>query len=215
MRTKKALAVLLAAVMLAVPFAVMSYAAPAIVTGPVKTVYTDCDYFNPQGLVISDGDKTVEYTPTDADFSFVPALNEYLSVAKNADGEDVETTYVEVYYKNQYAGSVEITVNHVLGEITCLGDAGHGQYCLGCGKVHNYEAHSIPEFIPNDDGGLFIQQTQTGVCEICKGEVTESIPGTEGFLNVFGGEMTEFESEIIGYFYLIVVSLIQTLVGIK
>ena len=115
----------------------------------------------------------------------------------------------------QYAGSVEITVNHVLGEITCLGDAGHGQYCLGCGKVHNYEAHSIPEFIPNDDGGLFIQQTQTGVCEICKGEVTESIPGTEGFLNVFGGEMTEFESEIIGYFYLIVVSLIQTLVGIK
>lgn len=215
MRTKKALAVLLAAVMLAVPFAVMSYAAPAIVTAPVKTVYTDCDYFNPQGLVISDGDKTIEYTPTDADFSFVPALNEYLSVAQNADGEDVNKTYVEVYYKNQYAGSVEITVNHVLGEITCLGDAGHGQYCLGCGKVHNYEAHTIPEFIPNDDGGLFIQQTQTGVCEICKGEVTESIPGTEGFLNVFGGEMTEFESEIIGYFYMIVVSLIQTLVGIK
>lgn len=215
MRTKKALAVLLAVVMLAVPFTVMSYAAPAIVTGPVKTDYTDCDYFNPQGLVISDGEKTIEYTPTDADFSFSPALNEYLSVATNADGTDVNKTYVEVYYKNQYAGSVEITVNHVLGEVTNLGEAGHGQYCLGCGKVHNYEAHSIPEFIPNDDGGLFIQQTQTGVCEICKGEVTESIPGTEGFLNVFGGEMTEFESEIIGYFYMIVVSLIQALVGIK
>lgn len=60
MRTKKALAVLLAVVMLAVPFAVMSYAAPAIVTNPVKTDYTDCEYFNPQGLVISDGEKTIE-----------------------------------------------------------------------------------------------------------------------------------------------------------
>lgn len=215
MRTKKALAVLLAVVMLAVPFAVMSYAAPAIVTAPVKTDYTDCEYFNPQGLVISDGEKTIEYTPTDADFSFVPALNEYLSVAKTADGEDVNKTYVEVYYKNEYVGSVEIFVNHVLGEVTFLGEAGHGQYCLGCGEVHNYEEHTIPEFIPNDDGGLFIQQTQTGVCEICKGEVTENIPGTEGFLSLFGGEMTDFESEIIGYFYMIAVSLIQALAGIR
>ena len=175
MRTKKALAVLLAVVMLAVPFTVMSYAAPAIVTAPVKTDYTDCEYFNPQGLVVSDGEKIIEYTPTDADFSFVPALNEYLSVAKTADGEDVNKTYVEVYYKNEYVGSVEIFVNHVLGEVTFLGEAGHGQYCLGCGEVHNYEEHTIPEFIPNDDGGLFIQQTQTGVCEICKGEVTENI----------------------------------------
>ncbi|MBO5462513.1 MAG: hypothetical protein J6A49_04295 [Clostridia bacterium] len=215
MRTKKALAVLLAVVMLAVPFAVMSYAAPAIVTAPVKTVYTDCEYFNPQGLVISDGENTIEYTPTDADFSFVPALNEYLSVAKNADGEDVETTYVEVYYKNQYAGSVEITVNHVLGEVTNLGEAGHGQYCLGCGEVHNYEAHTIPEFIPNDDGGLFLPQTQTGVCEICKGEVTENIPDSENFFSIIGTDMTAFELQIFLYLDMILVTLIQTLAGIR
>lgn len=215
MRTKKALAVLLAVVMLAVPLAVVSYAAPAIASGPIKTEYTDCEYFNPQGIVISDGEDLIPYTPTDTDFAFVPGLNEYLTVPVNADGEDIYTGYVEVYYKNQYVGSVEITVNHVLGEVTCLGEAGHGQYCLGCGKVHNYEEHTINEFIPNDDGGFFIQQTQTGVCEICKGEVTESIPGTEGFLNTFGGEMTEFETEIIGYFYMIVVTLIQALVGIS
>ncbi len=215
MRTKKAIAVLLAVVMLAVPFAVMSYAAPAIVTAPIKTEYTDCEFFNPQGLVITDGEDVIAYTPTDADFSFVPALDEYLSVGKNADGEDVNKTYVEVYYKNNLVGSVEITVNHVLGEVTNLGEAGHGQYCLGCGKVHNYSGHDIPEFIPNDDGGLFICQTETGTCTVCNGEVTRSIPGTEKFLTSFGGEMTDFESEIIGYFYMIAVSLIQALVGIK
>lgn len=215
MRTKKALAVLLAVVMLAVPFAVMSYAAPAIVTNPVKTDYTDCEYFNPQGLVISDGEKTIEYTPTDANFSFIPALNEYLSVAKNDFGEDVNKTYVEVYYKNEYVGSVEITVDHVLGEVTFLGEAGHGQYCLGCGEVHNYEKHNVPEFIPNDDGGLFLPQTETGTCTLCKGEVTRNIPDTESFLSIFNGPMTELETQIVGYFYSIVVTLIQTLVGIS
>lgn len=215
MRTKKAIAVLLAVVMLAVPFAVVSYAAPAIVTAPDKTEYTDCEFFNPQGLVVSDGENLIAYTPTDADFSFSPALNEYLSVGTNADGEDVNTTYVEVYYKNRYVGSVEITVNHVLGEITSLSEAGHGQYCLGCGKVHNYEAHSITEYIPNDDGGLFIQQTQTGTCEICGEKVTQRIPGSEKFLTIFGGEMTQFEGEIIAYFYMIAVTLIQAISGIK
>ena len=215
MRTKKAIAVLLAVVMLAVPFAVVSYAAPAIVTAPIKTEYTDCEFFNPQGLVVSDGENLIAYTPTDADFSFSPALNEYLSVGTNADGEDVNTTYVEVYYKNRYVGSVEITVNHVLGEITSLSEAGHGQYCLGCGKVHNYEAHSITEFIPNDDGGLFIQQTQTGTCEICGEKVTQRIPGSEKFLTIFGGEMTQFEGELIAYFYMIAVTLIQAISGIK
>ncbi len=215
MRTKKAIAVLLAVVILAVPFAVSSYAAPAIVTDPIKTAYTDCEYFNPQGLVVQDGEDTIEYSPVDPDFTFVPALNEYLSVGTNSEGADVNEVFVEVYYKNRYAGSVKITVDHVLGEVTSLSEAGHGQYCLGCGKVHNYEEHDIPEYIPNDDGGLIIQQTETGTCTVCGEKVTRSIPGSETFLSIFGGEMTEFEVEIISYFYMIAVTLIQALAGIR
>ena len=215
MRTKKAIAVLLAAVMLTIPFAVVSYAAPEIVAQPIKAVYTDCEKFNPQGLVISFEGEEIPYTPIDNDFAFMPGLDEYLTVGTNADGEDVPTNTIEVYYKNQYAGTVEIEVSHVLGELTSLSEAGHGQYCLGCGKVHNYSKHNIPEFIPNDDGGLFIAQTQTGKCLDCGAEVTESIPGSESFLSIFGGEMTDFESTIIGYFYMIAVSLIQAIVGIK
>lgn len=215
MRTKKAIAVLLAVVILAIPFAVVSYAAPAIVSAPDKTQYTDCEYFNPQGLVVSYNGEEVAYSPIDPDFAFSPALNEYLTVAVNSDGEDMPTNTVEVYYKNQFAGTVTIEVSHVLGEITSLSEAGHGQYCLGCGKVHNYSAHDIPEYIPNDDGGLFIAQTETGKCLDCGASVTRSIPNSEGFLSIFGGEMTEFEAEIIGYFYMIAVSLIQAIAGIR
>lgn len=215
MRTKKAIAVLLAVVILAIPFAVVSSAAPAIVTAPVKTQYTDCEFFNPQGLVISDGENEIVYSPVDTDFSFSPALNEYLKVETNADGEDLPTTSVEVYYKNRYVGSVTIEVTHVLGEVTSLSEAGHGQYCLGCGKVHNYSEHDIPEYIPNDDGGLIIQQTETGTCTVCGEKVTRSIPGSETFLSQFGGEMTNFEVEIITYFYMIAVTLIQALAGIR
>ncbi len=215
MRTKKAIAVLLAVVILAIPFAVVSFAAPAIVSAPIKTQYTDCEYFNPQGLVIFDGEKEVAYSPIDTDFAFSPALNEYLTVGVNADGEDLLTNTVEVYYKNRFVGTVEIEVSHVLGEITFLSEAGHGQYCLGCGKVHNYSEHNIPEYIPNDDGGLLLPQTETGKCLDCHGEVTRNIPGSEGFQFIFGGEMTDLESTIIGYFYMIAVSLIQALAGIR
>lgn len=210
MRSKKAIAVLLAVVMLAIPLAVVSFAAPAselaVKDGPIKAEYTDCEYFNPQGLSITVDGEAVIYTPVNSDFTFLPALNEYLSA------EDEE---VEIYYQNKYVGSVEITVNHVLGDITDMGEAGHGQYCLGCGAVFNFEEHDIPEFIPNDDGGLFLPQTQTGTCTVCHGKVTENIDGSEGFFNIFGDNMTDFESEIVYYFYLIVVTLVQMLVGIR
>ncbi len=216
MRTKKVIAVLLAVVILAMPFAVVSFAAdPAIVAQPIKTQYTDCEYFNPQGLVIEVDGEQIAYSPIDPDFAFSPALNEYLTVGTNSDGEDVPTNTVEVYYKNRFVGVVEIEVSHVLGEITCLSEAGHGQYCLGCGKVHNYAQHNIPEYIPNDDGGLLLPQTETGKCLDCGGEVTRNIPGSEGFQFIFGGEMTDLETTIIGYFYMIAVSLIQALAGIR
>lgn len=208
MRIKKAIAVLLAVIVLALPLAVVSFAAPAIISGPDKTAYTDLEKFDPHGIVISDGEKEIAYSAAEEKFSFVPGLNELLTV--NEMGE----TKVDVYYDNRYVGSVMVTVDHVLGDVVSLGDAGHGQYCLGCGTVHNFEEHDIPEFIPNDDGGLIIQQTQTGKCTVCEAEITENIPGSEKFLSIFGGEMTELEGTIIGYVYTILVSLIQALAGI-
>ena len=218
MTMKKALAVLMVAVMLVASFSIVGSAAGtySIAEGPLKTVYTDCDYFNPQGLTITDGTDTIAYSPVDDKWSFDPALNELLSVGVDAEGNDVFEQEVEVFYDNKLVGTVVVGVDHILGDITFLGDAGHGQYCLGCGKVHNYETHSIPEWIPNDDGGLFVAQTQTGTCEICHGKVTETIPGSEKFGTIFNPEtMTDMEAEIVGYLYNILVSLIQMLVGIK
>ncbi len=217
MTMKKALAVLMVAVMLMASFSIVGNAAAySIVEGPIKTEYTDCDYFNPQGLTITDGTDIIVYSPIDDKWTFQPGLKELLSTSVDAEGNEVPEKEIKVFYDNVLVGVVTVTVEHILGEVTFLGDAGHGQYCLGCGKVHNYEAHSISEWIPNDDGGLFVAQTQTGTCEICNGEVTETIPGSEKFGTIFNPEtMTELEAEIVGYIYNILVSLIQMLVGIK
>ena len=226
MKTRKALAVLLALVMLVVPLVVSSYAATAasIVTNADVIAYTDTEYFNPQGLVINDGTTDVIYTPANKDFNFVPALNEPLSA---------ETTEINVFYKNVFCGTIAITVTHTLtGKLEHIGN-GHGEYCLGCGKLFNFAPHTTsidggnvnlefnpdffdPEFIiPNDDGGFLLPQTQTGTCGVCGGKETINIPQSEGFLAIFGGEMTELEATIVGYIYQIAVSLIQMLVNVK
>ena len=205
MKTRKALAVMLAVVMLVVPFAVSSMAAVTIAGPATKTAYTDAECFNPQGLVVNVDGTRIEYSATDANFRFVPALNEFLSV---------NDTEVFVYYRNELVGSVAITVEHTLGELTCI-DNGHGKYCLGCGELCDFEEHVINEWIPNDDGGVFVPQTQTGTCEICKGTFTQSIPGSEHFTNLFDFDtMTALEGTVIGYIYQIAVTLIQMLVGI-
>lgn len=208
MKTKKALAVLLAVVMLVMPFAVSSFAASenAIVTNPIKTAYNDAEYFNAQGLTILFENEVVVYTPTNSDFRFEPALNELLTV---------ETAEIAVFYNNRFIGMVPVTVEHLLGELTAV-DHGHGNFCLGCGTIHNFENHTVEEWIPNDDGGIFVMQTQTGYCTICGAEVTENIPGSEKFNDLFDeGALTELESTVIGYIYSIAVSLIQMLIGIS
>ncbi len=208
MKTKKALAVLLAVVMLVMPFAVSSFAASenGIVAGPVKTAYNDSEYFTPVGIVVSYEGKTVTYVPGDSKFRFTPALDELLTV---------ETTEVIVFYNNEVVGTVKISVDHVLGELVSIAN-GHGKYCLGCGQLHEFEDHDVPEFIPNDDGGFFTLQTETGYCSVCKAEVTQTIPGSEKFLNAFDSEnLTLLEAEIIGYIYTILVSLIQSFLSIS
>ena len=240
MKTRKALAVLLAVVMLVVPLAASSYAAPAatIVSGAEVTTYTDTEYFNPQGLVVNDGTNDIVYTPSNKDFSFVPALNEPLTVdvdKKDEAGNEIysSTKEINVYYKNVFCGTVTITVSHALtGKLEHVGN-GHGEYCLGCGQLFGFARHTIddptnatnvafddnffkPEnIIPNDDGGFFTAQTQTGTCSVCNGKETINIPGSEKFLTIFGNEMTELESDLIFYIYSIAVSLIQMLVNVK
>lgn len=208
MKTKKALAVLLAVVMLVMPLAVSSFAATenGIVAGPVKTAYTDNEFFNPQGLSITYNGEVITYVPTDASFRFEPALNELLTV---------ETVEVKIYYNNEFIGAVAISVDHLLGELTAI-DHGHGYFCLGCGTLHNFENHTVNEWIPNDDGGIFTMQTQTGICTVCNATVTEGIPGSAKFDSLFNsGLMTELEGTILGYVSTILVSLVQMLVGIK
>ncbi len=210
MKTKKALAVLLAAIMLIVPLAVASSAAStmAVVGGTLKTVYYDTEYFNPHGLVISVDGAPVIYTPSDANFRFVPALDELLSV------EDTEVT---VIYNNQIVGTVTVTVEHKLGELVAI-DTGHGKYCLGCGELHEFEAHVVADdaWIPNDDGGIFTPQTMSGKCEICEATVTVRQNGTEKFDDLFPSEenMTKLENTLVDIFKNIVVSLIKMLTGI-
>ena len=207
MKTKKALAVILAVVMLVMPLAVSSLAADnGIIAGPAKAVYNDSEYFSPFGIVISYDGEEIAYTPGDSNFRFFPELNELVTV---------DTNEIIVYYNNEEIGTVAITVDHILGELTAI-DNGHGKFCLGCGQLHEFEEHDVPEFIPNDDGGFFVLQTETGVCTVCNAEVTRSIPGSEKFINAFDSEtLTELESEIIGYIYKILVSLIQSFVSIS
>ena len=211
MKTKKALAVLLAAIMLIVPLAVSSFAAStmAVVGGTLKTAYYDTEYFNPQGLVIIVDGAPVIYTPTDANFRFVPELDELLSV------EDTEVT---VIYNNQIVGTVPVTVEHKLGELVAI-DTGHGKYCLGCGELHEFEAHVFDEsaWVPNDDGGIFSLQTMTNKCLTCGAVVTQSIPETDGFLDLFPieeGLLTDFEFEFVTTFYSIVGTLLQFILAI-
>ena len=208
MKTKKALAVLLAVVMLVMPLAVSSFAATenGIVAGPVKTAYTDNEFFNPQGHSITYNGEVITHVPTDASFRFEPALNELLTV---------ETVEAKIYYNNEFIGAVAISVDHLLGELTAI-DHGHGYFCLGCGTLHNFENHTVDEWIPNDDGGIFTMQTQTGICTVCNATVTEGIPGSAKFDSLFNSElMTELEGTILGYVSTILVSLVQMLVGIK
>ncbi len=208
MKTKKALAVLLAVVMLVMPLAVSSFAATAsgIIAGPVKTAYNDSEYFNPVGIVVAYEGDIVAYTPGDINFRFEPALDELVTV---------ETKEVVVFYDNVAIGTVAITVDHILGELVAI-DNGHGKFCLGCGQLHEFEAHDVPEYIPNDDGGFFVLQTETGICSVCNAEVTRTIPGSDRFLGAFDSEsLTELEAEIIGYIYSILVTLIQSILSIS
>lgn len=102
MKAKKLLAVVLAAVLLASVFAVTAFAAVTISKDPTKTEYAVGDNFNPAGMRVKDGSKTVNYgTSTKKDFTFEPDLDYELKLTDTA---------VKVYYKGDYIGDVVISV---------------------------------------------------------------------------------------------------------
>lgn len=229
MKAKRQIAVLLVAVMLLVPFVVSVCAAgETIISGPVKTVYNDNEYFNPQGIVISVDGEEIEYLPTDDNFKFVPGLDQKLTTqnvvldsngnaAVDENGYKLHTADVAVYYNEVKIGVVTVAVSHVWGDTTYMDNNYHGNYCLGCGIVDELtlESHNVPEYIPNDDGGLLIQQTETGKCDDCGHDITRAIAGSEKFDSIFTGNYTETELTILTYIKLILVGLVQMLVGIK
>lgn len=229
MKAKRLLAVLLVAIMLLVPFSSFANAAgEAIVKGPIITAYTDAEYFNPQGLVITVDGVEIEYTPDNESFKFVPGLTEQLKTSNpvtDINGNPVEddngyVMYYEnvaVYYDEVLIGTVAVSVSHVWGETTYMDNNYHGNYCHGCGIVdeNTFSNHNVKEYIPNDDGGLFIQQSETGVCEDCHAEITRKIAGSEKFDSIFTGNYTDTELQILTYLKLILVGLVQLLAGIQ
>lgn len=229
MKAKRTLAVLLVAIMLIVPFATSASAASvSLVSGPTITAYKDTEYFNPHGIVVSVDGVEVTYSPDNDSFKFVPALDELITTAdvvmadaNNAavdeNGYTLYTADVAIYYDEQLVATVTVDVTHDWGKTTYYDNNYHGRNCKGCGIVDTLTLtnHNVEQYIPNDDGGLFIEQSETGTCKDCNTEITRKIPGTNKFNSIFSGEYTETESTILTYLSTILVTLIQVLAGIR
>ncbi len=224
MKTRKILAVLLAVVVLVGSLAVVSSAAPTFDATLVQTVYKDSEYFKPEGLIVMDGVTPVPYLSNEEDFVFIPALDELLTV---------ETSYVRVIYKNEEIGIIPVTVSHSFGKIEYLSAKDHGARCKGCGIIDVAEAHQAEyaydvdgnlildergnpkeDWIPNDDGGMFVPQTEHATCSVCGGEMKRYIDGSEKFNTIFNfGNITDTELEIVGYLQTILLTLVKALIS--
>ncbi len=189
----------------------------SLASGPIKTVYNDSERFNPQGIVISADGKNIAYTPDNAKFTFIPGLDENIKTTATA-AQGSGATQVKVFYNNIEAGVVTVTVSHIWGKVTYMDNNYHGQYCIGCGIVKETLPHNVPEYIPNDDGGLLIEQTETGRCADCGHDVTRNIPGSNKFNGIFNsedGSLTDTEFGFLNVFMRLIIPLIQMLTGIQ
>ncbi len=227
MKAKRTLAVFLVAVMLLVPFSMfVSAAGETLVSGPIKTAYTDNEYFNPQGIVINVNGKEIAYSPVDSKFKFVPGLDERLTTANaevtgggapllDENGYQVYSANVDIYYNEVKVDTVKVRVSHVWGKVQYMDNNYHGHFCMGCGIVDEvtFSKHNVAEYIPNDDGGLFIQQSESGECVDCGHIITRKIAETEKFNSIFSGNFSDLEAEILTYVSSILVGLIQFLTG--
>ncbi|MBR3789141.1 MAG: hypothetical protein IKK46_03655 [Clostridia bacterium] len=200
MKTRKILALVMAIALLAVSMSVVASAAGSVSAAPTKITYTDIECFDPTGLVIKDGTgATVSYETDYQYFTFSVELDEKLTIYM---------TEIEVFYKGESAGFVQITVDHAGGEITPVNNHSHGQICEGCGVICKNADHDVPYWVPNDDAGLLTSETETGTCSICGDTVSRYISGTATYPNVFATSeilvlLLSFVSMIVEAFALI------------
>lgn len=179
MKTRKILALVMAIALLAVSMSVVASAAGTytVLFEQNKKTFTDIECFDPTGLVIADANNTqIKYSTEQQYFTFSVELDEPLTVYM---------TEVEVFYKGESAGFVQITVDHAGGEITPINNHHHGQICEGCGVICKNTAHNVKYWVPNDDAGLLTSETETGTCLVCGDTVSRYIDGTATYPQVF------------------------------
>lgn len=200
MKTRKILALVMAIALLAVSMSVVASAAGSITATPTKITYTDIECFDPTGLVILDSTGAqISYETDYQYFTFSVELDEKLTIYM---------TEIEVFYKGESVGFVQITVDHAGGEITPVNNHGHGQICKGCGVICKNEDHDVPYWVPDDNAGLLTSETETGTCSICGDTVSRYIEGTATYPNVFATSeilvlLLSFVSMIVEAFALI------------
>ena len=185
MKTRKILALVMAIALLAVSMTVVASAEEAaerptsvysVYTQPTKLEYTDAECFDATGLVISDGTTNISY---DTDY-------QYFTFSAGQDAPlTVYITEVEVFYKGESCGVVQVTVSHAGGEIVPVNNHTHGQICSACGVICKNESHDVPYWVPNGDASLVRGESETGTCTVCGDTVSQIIPGTATYITIF------------------------------
>lgn len=185
MKTRKILALIMAIALLAVSMTVVASAEEAVerptsvysvYTQPTKVEYTDAECFDATGLVISDGSTNIAYDTDYQYFTFTTEKTETLTVYM---------TEIEVFYKGESCGFVEVTVSHAGGEIVPVNNHHHGQICSACGVICYNTEHDVPYWVPNGDASLVRGETETGTCTTCGDTVSQIIPGTATYSTIF------------------------------
>ncbi|MBR6552050.1 MAG: hypothetical protein IKT89_04325, partial [Clostridia bacterium] len=164
MKTRKILALVMAIALLAVSMTVVVAAEDDdedegpnylydIVSDPDNYEFTDAQYFDATGLVIADETTRISY---DTDYQF------FTFSAGQDSPLTVYVTEIEVFYKGESCGFVEVSVAHAGGEIVPVNNHHHGQICSACGVICKNESHDVPYWVPNGDASLVRGETETG-----------------------------------------------------
>lgn len=190
MKTRKILALVMAIAILAVSMTVVASATEEVPTSAytisieqTKDKYTDAEFFDATGLIISNGSTNIKYDTDAQYFTFMIGGQEYIKDPPLT----VYITQVEVLYKGQSCGFVPVTVSHAGGEIVPVNNHSHGQICSACGVICYNTDHKVEYWVPNGDAGLITSETETGTCTVCGDTVSRYIEYTATYPTVFAG----------------------------